>query len=281
MSNRFARLTQLFVVGKAVELPGNDYLWVQALNTYQRQEAMTDARVARARIITALKSDGAQREVIIGRYHEYGREAMIEELCRERSVKKIGEYISDMRADPDWKERMEIVLRTDEKDTAVPLTVEEQEYIATVNAEILAEMNKREQDEFEYLQQKFADLDEDEVIDEYCGEWFDGRGSDLAQAEYKLTELWYATRWCDATPPASPDEELDHSRCNGHEVKVFENRPDVKTAPEHLIALITAALADINEVGADSKDPKDLARRPASSSSPSTPNEPAESQPST
>lgn len=281
MTNRFARLTHLFVVGKAVELPGNGYLWVQALNTYQRTEALTDGRVARARLITALKEDGAQREVITGRFHEFGRAAMIEELSRERSVKKMGEYIADLRSDPEWKERMEIVLRTDEDDTATPLTPPEQEWIAKVNDDILAEMNRREADEFDFGKEHLDGLDDEGVIDEYCDEWFEGRGGDIASAEYKLTEMWYAARWCEATPPPSDDVELDHSRCNGHQIKVFDTRKEVKDAPIDLISLITAALAELNEVGVDVKDPKDSGSPQDSSSSPSTPSGPAESPPST
>lgn len=282
MSNRFARLTQLFVVGKAVPLPGDDgYLWVQALNNYQRQECLTDARVARARIITALKQDGKQRDVIWGRFNEFGREAMIEELAKERSVKKMGEYLADMRSDPDWKERMEFTLRTDEDDVATPLTPEEQTYLSRVNDEIIAEMNRREAEEHDFVEHRLSDLTDEEIVDEYCDEWFEGRGGDLASAEYKLTELWYTARWCDAPPAPDADTPIDHSRCNGHQVKVFENRTDVKTAPSDLITLINQALADLNGVAGDTRDPKDSGSPDSSSSSSSTPSEPAESPPST
>jgi hypothetical protein len=276
MSSRFRRLTDLFVNGRPVALTDGTYLWVQALNSYQRDECVSDAQVARSRLVMALREKGSERLKIEGKYYETGRDDMIRDLATHRATAKMGSYIEEMRADPDWKERMEILMRTDESDTATPLTHEEISLLATINQAIMDELNRRESEEVAFLIQSFAKLEDAEIIDEWTEDWLENRGSEIAQGEYRLTEIWYATRWCAAVPIGSDD--LDHSPCDGHQQKVFETRQHVREVGTELTTLILDALNALNVVGSD---PKDSDSQESSSRSSPTRSEAEESKDST
>lgn len=276
MSNRFRRLTELFVQGKAVDLPGGGHLWVQVINSFERDECLSDAQVSRARLILALKDQGHERLKVQGRLAEIGLDAMAKELAEARAGAKSGDFADEMRDDPDWKERMNIILRTDWDNAAKPPTEGELLTMQKINEEVLGELVRREEEETEFLVRRFRRMDEEEFVDEWVNEWVERRGSGLATQEYRLTELWYAARYCDARP--NEEGELDHTRCEGHRERVFETKQDARSAPNELQELLRGALDELNLAG---RDPKDSDSPASSSDSPPTPSEPEESTPST
>lgn len=276
MSTRFRRLTDLFVTGLPAQLPDGTHIWIQALNSYQQDECRSDAQVARARLIMALREKGEEREKIEARFYEFGREHMISELADTRAKRKMADYVDAMRSDPEWKERLEILTRTDIEDTATPLTPDEVALLAQVNQEVLSELTTRESDENAFQVRRLEPMSDEDLITEWTEQWLESRGGEIAQGEYRLTEIWYATRWCNAL--AGPDGELDHSGCEGHGEKVFATRQDVRDVPGPLLQLIADTQSELNLAG---RDPKGSGSAANSSNSSSTPNEPADSTPST
>ncbi len=273
--SRFRRVTDLFVRGKTVDLPDGEHLWVQVVNSYERDECLSDAQVARSRLILALKEKGDERTKVEARLVDYGRPMMEDDLARARASTKSPEILTALREDPEWKERMEIILRTDFDESARPPTGEELAFISKAQEEVIAELGRREQEEQEFLRRRYSRLSEEEFVQDWVNEWIDRRGTELATAEYQLTEMWYATRFCEATK----DEygNLHHNRCNGHRERVFPSKADARSAPNELQDLIRAALSELNMAGVD---PKDSASSPNSSDSSPPPNEAGESGPS-
>lgn len=275
--NRYRRITDLFVRGKSVTLPGdNGYLWVQAINSFERDECISDAQVSRSRLILALRESGDERMKVKARLAERGLDSMIEDLATVRAEGKLGDFTDQMRDDPDWKERMEIILKTDYESTSKPLTEEEVLLMAKVNAAVMEELQKRQKDEHDFLVRSLGRMAEDDFIDEWVEEWLDRRGGILAQGEYQLTEIWFATRFCEAQP--KEDGELDHSKCDGHRERLFQTKNDARSAPDELQTLLRDALLDLNIEG---RDPKDSGSDPNSSGSSPTPSEVEASTPST
>lgn len=275
MSNRFRRLTDLFVVGKPVPLADGTYLWVQALNSYQRDECISDAQVARARVVLALRDNGDEKLKVEARFFEQGRDKLITDLSEHRASTKVGEYLDELRDDPDWKERMDILMRTNPDESAKPITAEEVTLLSDINAAVIAEMTRREEGERDFLSQKLHRLSDEELISEWTDEWLERRGTDLAAAEFRLTEMWYATRYCAG---ALIDDVVDHAGCDGHREQVFTTRAEARMTPDDLMTLITTALADLNVAG---RDPKGSASAGSSSDSSPAPNEPEASTAST
>jgi hypothetical protein len=276
LNQRFRRLTDLFVRGKAVPMPDGTHLWIQVINSFERNEAISDAQVARARIVLALRQDGRERIKVEGRLAEIGKDMMATDLAQAKAELKTPDFAEEMRVDPEWSERMEIVMRTDWDTAAMPATEQEQLLMDKVNAEVLAEFAKREDDEAAFLQRSYDRMTDDEFVDVWVEEWLDRRGSDLATAEFRLTELWYATRYCDAVDNGAG--VLDHTRCEGHRVPVFESKTDARSAPQELQDLLRSALDELNLAG---RDPKDSDSPQSSSDSPPPPSAEAASSPST
>jgi hypothetical protein len=277
MSLRYRRLTDLFVKGKAVPLPdGVGHLWVQVINSYEREECVSDAQIARSRLILALKEKGDERTKVEGRLAEMGFTSMAKELATSRAGQKIPQFADEMRDDPEWSERMEILLKTDFDDASSPALEEETILLAKFNAEIMAEFNKREADETDFLMRQFNRMTDEEFLDEWVDEWIDRKGTALAGNEYRLTELWYASRFCEAT--VSSDGILDHGKCDGHRDRIFASKAEARSAPEDLQMLIRNA---IDDMALEGRDPKDLDSAENSSASSPTPSEPEASTAST
>lgn len=276
MKQRLRRVTDLFVRGREVELPDGTCLWVQAINAYERDECVSDAQVARARIALALKENGTERLKIDARLIERGRGAMEKDLVQAKIDEKYPQIVSDLEDDPDWTERGNIIRRTDFNESALPADPAEREYLDKVMREWTDELERRVNDERDWLTSTYHRASDETLLDDYTEAWLDRRGGDAAAAEYSLTEMWYATRHCDATKDTN--DTWDHSRCNGHPTRVFDTKNDTRSAPDELQRLIRAALLDMFMA---TRDPKDSAKPPNSSDSSPTPNEAAASTPST
>lgn len=268
MRSRFRRLTDLFVEGKALTMPDGTYIWVQVLNAFQRDECLSDAQVAKARLVMALKEQGDEALKVRARYLEKGAATLVKDLAASKASAKVPEYLDELRDDPEWKERMNIVLRSDADDVATPLEEAEVLLLSKINAEVLSELQRRETTEYDFLTRKYSQLPDDELIEVWVENWLDKRGGDVANAEFKLTEMTYAARLCDAV--TTEDGTLDHEACDGHSQPLFASRAEARECPTPLALLIQSALAEVNLVG---RDPKDSDSRQSSSASPPTPSE--------
>ena len=273
--SRLKRLTDLFADGRAVPLPDGSYLWVQVLNAFERDECLSDAQVARARLVLALKAKGDERMKVEARLLEHGADALIDELASVKLDMRVTDIFGELQSDPEWKERLNIIMRNDPEQAARPQTPEEEALVEKINDEVMAEFRKRQDDERDYQRRHFSRMSRDELIDSYVDAWLDRRGSELATAEYALTEMWFATRFCDATGEL---DALDHSACEGHRDRVFETKADARSAPDRLQAAIQEALRALAMEGTD---PKDSGSATSSSDSSHQPSAAEESTPST
>lgn len=276
MSQRFRRLTDLFVQGSAVKLPDDTYLWVQVINAYERDECINDAQVARARLVLALKENGSERVKVEARLAEKGRDTLISDLADVKTDLKYPEIVSQIEADDEWREKVGILRRHAPDEAATPLTEDEIALVASLGEEWLAEINKRVADERDYQLQYYNHVDDEVLLEDYLEAWLDRRGGEVANAEYSLTELWYATRYCDAAPDG--DGALDHARCVGHPHRVFPTKADARAMPDDLKGILVNALAG---VGMNATDPKGSGKPESSSGSSPTPSGAAASTPST
>ncbi len=276
MRARFKKITDLFTVGREVELPDGSLLWVQALNQYERDDVMSEATLARSRIVMALKNHGDERVRVEGHFHESGREEIIRELALQRAEKAASKLGDRIRDDPEWRERMDILDRTDLTDTAAAPTDEERALIFQINSEFFGELQRRRQEEQELAKLELERLGAEELQEKYFDAWLDVRAGKIANDEYALAEMATAARYCDAVREG--DGGWDHSGCGGHNDRVFENRQEAKAAPAGLLDVLRDALM---QLAWSERDPKGSGRARGSSGSSSTRSEEEASTPST
>jgi hypothetical protein len=246
------------------------------INSYEREECVSDAQVARARLILALKEHGDERTKVEGRLAEIGFEAMARDLAAARAGQKIPSSPTRCATTPSGRSAW----RSCARPTSTPRQAGHRSRNpphAKINADIMGEFDQaREADEADFLMRKFDRMTDDEFIDEWVEEWVDRKGTTLAGNEFRLTELWYASRFCEGT--TSPEGTLDHGRCDGHRDRIFETKADARARPRRPARTDASAIDEMNLEG---RDPKDSGSGANSSDSSPTPSAAETSAPST
>lgn len=251
-------------------------MWLQVINPFERDEATHDAQVARARLIAALRSEHGsdERLMVEASFLADGREAAIDRLVKVKVGEKLMEILTELRDDPEWKERLEFTERSEEL-LARPTSDPEQKMLNEINAAYIAEINSRQQIEQDYQSHRYNAMTDEQLVEEYVEIYTERRGNELAGAEYAMTEAWYACRACDAT---RTDDGWDHGTCEGHQVQVFETKAELRSAPEALQDLLYDSLKGL---AMSVRDARFSARQGSSSQSSPLPSEGAASTPST
>lgn len=241
MGNRskYKKLTDLYTPGKEVVFEDGTVMWLQVMNPFEVDDARKDAQAARGRLTNALKAIGSQDfDAVMGSFLARGKENAISDLVNAKSLEWYIKAQQEIEVDPEWTERMAIIERTSEESVAVGLEPAEKEYLATINNEWLAEIDKRLREEQEYQRGHWERMSEAELLEEYREVYLDKRGNDLAVREYNLTEMYYGCRVCDAAPDEDGHFSADaHKACN-HKERVFETKEEVRELPEELVVQI-------------------------------------------
>jgi hypothetical protein len=271
MLSRLRRVTDLFVRGREVALPDGSWLYIRVLNSFEKAEALAAAQAARARFTMALREGGEERVKIEALLEERGRDDFISQLADAHTAAGAAEVVSKIEVDAEWTERLDIVRRGDGKDNATPLDPAELELLAKISADFMAEIDRRQADERDFSAQTMQAMTDDELVEEWKTAWMEQRGRVIANAEYRITELWYATRLCEGDLNLDTGN-FDHSHCGGHPDRLFPERVDVRDAPDDLQMLLANTLAEV-EMGVS--DPKGSPSPASSSDSSPPPSSPA------
>lgn len=273
---KYKRLTDLYVDGTEYVLRDGTVMWLQIPNPFEYDEARHDAAVARSRLTLALKTHGTDEMTKVrGTFLQNGKAGAIEIMTGAKASDFLMKAYDDIRADPDWRERADIIDRGEEILGRAPEDTE-RTYLLEMGEEYSREMGKRILDQQEALAEHLGILSEEDLWSEFQTFYLDRRGGELGLVEYKLTELWYACRCCDGV--RGEDGTWDHGQCDGHQVKVFEDKADVRALPSDLQSSLSDALQDITLA---ERAAKDSARQGSSSVSSPLPSEGAASTPST
>ncbi len=272
---KYKRLPDLYVQGTEVVLSDGSVMWLQVLNPFQADEARHDAQVARSRLIMALKEHGGDEMAFIeAQLWQDGIEGARKRVVESKSGDLLIKVVEEVRNDPEWTDRLEIMNRTEEEDR--PLEEAERALLTKIQGEYVQTVQDRMADEQAFVVEQFKDADEQTLKDEYARLYIDRRGADLATAEYRVVELWYGARACEGK--RLDDGSWDHAACEGHQVQVFETKAEVRTLPEELAQLLGEAYTQLSM---SIRDAKDLARPASSSDSSRRPGAEEESMPST
>lgn len=241
---KYRRVTDLYVTGKELVLKDGSVLWMQVLNPFEADEARHDAQTTRARLVLALKEHGSEELTKVeGQLASRDRADIVAYIADLRAGERWLKIMDDIRNDPDWQERLDIVERHDELMARPPEDAERKLY-DQINADYVAEVNARLSDERAFETKRLDDLSYDELRDEYKQLWIDQRGGDVAYAEYQLTEWWYAARACDGVQ--RDDGTWDHSACDGHQLRVWESKAEVRALPKELQDALAHCMGELN-----------------------------------
>jgi hypothetical protein len=247
----YRRVPDLYVVGGVLELLDGSVMWLQIMNPFEREEAQHDAAVVRSRLMLALKdsADSDEMAQVRSMYIDLGRDGVIAQLLESKKVELFIEVMDDMRTEDDWRERIEILQRNDDIST-LP-TEMEQNYLIEMQQAYALEVAKRLESAVMVDSEILEETSEESLYEQYRDWYLEQRGGTLGMGEYRLTEMWYACRACVAS---KTDGEWDHSGCEGHQIRVFESKDDVKHLPEKLQAVIVARLMELEMTEREAKN---------------------------
>jgi len=273
---KYKRLPDLYVAGAELTLRDGTVVWMQALNPYEMDEARHDAMVARARMVMALQEQGSDelmkvRAVVV----VDGRDAVVNGLVEAKRLEFMIAAGDAIANDPEWKERLDIASRQDEILAREP-SDPERKLLDQINIDYVGETNRMVDEDLDRLRREYDAMSDDAITEEYVKFYIERRGTDVALAEHKLTEVWYATRCCEGVQ--NEDGTWDHGACDGHVLRVFETKAEVRRMPGELVDALSDALDAVNMTVREAKNSD---RQGSGSASSPLPSEQGESTPST
>lgn len=238
----YRRVPDLYTVGGELVLLDGSVMWLQIMNPFEREEAQHDAAVVRSRLMLALKESPDSDEIaqVRAMFTEDGRDGAINQLMETKKVECFIEVMDEMRTEDEWRERIEILQRTEDIST-LPTELE-RAHMDEMQSAYALEVAKRLDSAVRVDREILEELDEDTLFERYRDWYLEQRGGSMGMAEYRLTEMWYACRVCDGQ---KTDDGWDHSGCEGHAIRVFESKDEVKHLPQKLQAAIIDRLQEL------------------------------------
>lgn len=272
--SKYKRLVDLYVAGTEYVLKDGTPMWLQVLNPFEREVVRREAQVAQARQILAMKEHGSsEHDRVKANFYAEGRNAAIDQLVDAELTKNFGKILNAVRDDPDWTERLEILDRGTE-DAGV-MTTEEELLLGKIEAEFYAEVGTRAQKEREFLMDKYESLDHEALWQAFLDTWLERLGGQAAMAEFKVAQIAYATRACEAVRDA--EGTWTHEACNGHDERVWDTLTEVRSLPDELMQSLTEAFDALEMT---EREAKNSDRQTSSSASSRLPSEEGASTPS-
>lgn len=263
----FKRVTDLFVEGEEIVLDESKptLVWVNKLNSFEREEAQRDGQAARARVITALRdlesNEYAIFEANLGSMNDDSiREAMVNAKSNDHFIAAV----ESMRSDPEWKDRLEGRTRVTDD-----MSDEEKAAVDKLNADYADELSRRvEGRRTGYLMELQNTMQSAQLKEAYREQWLQDRSFSAYQREYIKTQLYFSVRVCKAIKAG---DQWDHSGCDSHRKRALDDRTEVPLLPDKLLSLLSEASNRVQVGGRDARFSGALASSSGSSAQPSEP----------
>lgn len=276
---RLHRVTDLFSSGRELVLGQADgepiLVWIAKLNTFQRADAQRDAGAARARRIAGLIEDSDEMQALRVQLAGKTREEKIEFILQPKDNQAFLLANDDIRAEPDWRERIEMLERAETLDSdGNPPTDNERDALAAARREFFDAVSAAHKKRMDDFREDYRGVDEADLDTEYLETARSNLGSNAFFEEYRRSEIYYAARDC--TAKSLPNGRWDHTACT--HLRLLPNKAAVNDLPEELIERIRTAIEALTMAPSDAGN----SDAPESSSASSEPPSNAEdSQPST
>lgn len=276
MARRFRQVVDLYTSGKVVLLRDGSPVWMQSLNPFEQDTARNEAQIAKARLTLALKEiDSGEQAKVRMFFMEEGIEAARAKVIDAKIAEAMPKMLERVRNDPEWTERLDILERGLDSTARVP-EPSERDLITKLSEEYTAEISKRLGSEREYQEARFDLASEVDLWEEYLDWYLARRGSEIQLAEYRMHQLYFGARWCEAIDDGEGD--WSHEDCSGHRERIFASKDEVRDAPEQLVAVLMGAADDLEMTVREAKNSD---RQGSSSDSSPLPSEAGESTAST
>lgn len=243
---RYKHLSDLYVQGTELIFNNEMVMWLQVLNSFELEDLKKDAIVARNRFVMAIKEIGSPEYIEAGDvFNSEPREAVTLWILSKKENKLATEALNSIKDDAEWKDRIDIINRTDD---LKEVKEDSPEYLLweKINAELNEEYFARLKEETDYEEEQLNRLSIEDLKEEYLDCWIDTRGDAEYQATYRIHEVYFAARVCNSDIPVEGEFGPDaHKDCNGHKEKIYDDTRDIYDLPDKLFQEIRLKLDEL------------------------------------
>lgn len=271
--SRIAKLSQLFAEGRELVFPSPDgdiVIWVQKLSTFLTEQCNHEGRVARARKMMEIKEIGSPEfDIFQATMLASSKESLVAGFIDTKADDTFLQVLRDIRSDPDWRERIEVLEHSDEQMVGKGPDHPETKLLSKIAIEYNDEVLKRVEQSNADFKAELEALSENDLRDRWREQYIDSHGMEAFSQTRSRYEVFHAMRDCQGV--RDEDGKWSHVTCN-HSRLFLDDISEVVALPTTVLVQVQEALVAITV-------PSDLARftgGPASSSESSGPSRTAE-----
>jgi hypothetical protein len=250
--DRLRRVTELFVVGKEIEL-GTDpvdgrpvLIWVQKLNAFEEEESRQDGLAARGMKLRELsKPESADMAAVERQLEACGYLELQEFLLDHFADEDRASAKSDVEATEEWFERLPEIqryhelLNDDSVDVDDPRRDQFKELWDEYQLAIEEALKKRRADRRHDLRTQTEDQIREQLIERIRGLM----GAMAFLEAKRVTEVFFALRDCKAIPSKDSVKPWNHTACS--HPRLMAKRADVRDLPAEVTVKVIAVLEEI------------------------------------
>lgn len=259
MHTKYRKVTELYVRGRTILL-GDEPLWMQVLSPFEQDECRLMAQATQARMRLAINdADSAHGAKVKSQIEGADDELLIGQMIDARTGEFLSVIQGELEVDEEWADVIAIIAAIDisaPDAVAQAETIEEKDAVIKAQERWLTEIGKRLEQMADEERTALEQLPREELEKQFRESWLKHETGAASMREYRLLELSYAARVCDATrveSGESDDEPIwDHSSCD-HSQRAF-TPDDVRGLPEEVQDLLAEAMAVLNMAMREAKD---------------------------
>lgn len=245
---RLSKLTDLFEEGAIAPLKAVDgsevVVWVNKLSPFESEQANHEGRIARARVMLAIKEIGTPESDLFRLASEGTKlDAIIEALLGAKENERIVKVIRELHSDKEWKERLETLEWSSEQLEGRGDDDPEVAAVTKVLTEYQAEIDARTAFLRNEMLNELKAQPEPALREMHAESYATQVGVNAFVREQSKSQTFYSMRVCDATKDAN--DRWQHEKCN-HLQRWLDDRSEVDQLPEALLTQFRTAFEELN-----------------------------------
>lgn len=203
-------------------------VWIAKLNSFEEEEANMAARVARARLINAIKEIGSpEYDYLKSQMATMLTEAMAMSIAQSRESEIFVKAMNQLRSDPDWTEK-HLILDQTEEERLTGIEKEAHEKLKNEQAAALLDLHEQLMKD---LRKELSELHRDEILELFEQAYLNEQGMAAFGVERSRQHIYLCMRVCQATPPTDDNGRWDHSGCD-HQRRFLASDLEVNQLPQ-------------------------------------------------
>lgn len=237
-----ATMLDLFVEGAPAEVrgpKGTQVIWINKLSAFEKEDVDRYGRTARAKAILAWDRDEDAQAVYDLESGEYSDEVMARALLGTMASTHYNEALGELQSEEAWKEKREYLeqAQTLLGDRGDDVSDEDRQMFESISEEYFTEIATRQQALQEQARLDLIADGREELEKKYRTAYRNAEGMRAFHEERRVAEMYFMTRACKAK---SLDD--NHRACNNHVVRLLGHRSEVRSLPEHVLAVIAQTI---------------------------------------